>query len=63
MGVTAVWRVIAKMPTSVSLTLSSLKPPRRRVMAVKVGMNVAAVGMANGVWKCKGDVREQLREA
>ena len=48
-GVMAVCRMIARIPTSVSWTLSSLKPPRRMVMATKVGMNVAAVDMATVV--------------
>lgn len=41
----AVCRIIARMPTSVSCTLRSLKPPMRRVMVAKAGMNATAVDM------------------
>lgn len=44
-GVIAVCKIIARMPTSVSWMLSSLKPPMRRVIVAKAGMNVVAVDM------------------
>jgi len=39
----AAWTSIPRIPTSVSLALISLNPPRRRVTAANVGMTVAAV--------------------
>jgi hypothetical protein len=51
-GVAAVCRTIARIPTSVSWTANSLKPPRRRVMVAKVGITVAAVDMAR--WGVEG---------
>ena len=36
-------RVIERMPTSVSWILSSLNPPRRRVVAAKAGIAVVAI--------------------
>jgi len=48
-------RVIERMPTSVNWTLSSLRPPRRRVVAAKAGIAVVAMDVVKGcdvvVWK------------
>ena len=55
-------RVIERMPTSVSWILSSLNPPRRRVVAAKAGIAVVAI-LAKScgvvVWN---DVWERLQE-
>ena len=45
----AAWRSIARIPVSVRWTLSSVKPPMRRMMAAKVGMRVAVVDMVGRV--------------
>ena len=47
-GVMSACRVIERMPTRVSWILSSLKPPKRRVVAAKAGIAVVAI-VAN-VW-------------
>lgn len=39
------WMLIERMPTRISQMLSSLVPPKRRVMTAKTGMNDTAVGI------------------
>ena len=49
-GVMRECRVIERTPTSVSWILNSLKPPRRRLVAVKAGITAVAMGVDEGKW-------------
>ena len=62
-GVMAVCKIIPRIPTSVSWTLRSLNPPRRRVMVAKVGMNAVAGDMVGGVGVRKRCLRAAARNA